>query len=345
MQIKDQIKLPENSIVHQPAVFYRITALWALSEAFLGGVLHALHLPGTGLFVGGAAVLCISLLAFYCPARHAILKATILVILIKGMLSPHSPPGAYLAVFIQGGLGYLFFWSKRYFKVSCLLLGVITQLQSALQRLVVMLIVFGADLYQVADGFVDYILKKAGIAAGDYVLYVVLLYIGLHVLMGVLVGWLAGRLPRRLKNEHHSIKISSTLVEQTPMITKDKRKSRSKFLMSGVMIGSIALLASSLYFGIIDDSTVYAILARAILILVIWVWVLSSFLQRLLLQWSNSKKSLLAEELSQIISLMPFIKQMAHDCWLSLAHLPLLKRIFLLPVKLTACVIVENNSN
>ena len=33
-------------------VQHRLIAVWALAEGFLGGILHGLHLPVTGLVVG-----------------------------------------------------------------------------------------------------------------------------------------------------------------------------------------------------------------------------------------------------------------------------------------------------
>ena len=44
---------------------WRITALWGFSEATLGGILHAFKIPFTGLFVGSAAVIFISLIAHF----------------------------------------------------------------------------------------------------------------------------------------------------------------------------------------------------------------------------------------------------------------------------------------
>ncbi|MEJ8757902.1 hypothetical protein WG947_12885 [Pontibacter sp. H259] len=320
----------------QPAVFYRITALWALSEALLGGVLHALHLPGTGLFVGGAAVLCISLLAHFCPDRKAILKATVLVLLIKGILSPHTPPGAYLAVSIQGGLGYLLFQSKRYFKISCFLLGILTQLQSALQRLVVMVFMFGADLYQVAHGFVNYILKKAGFPEGEYVLYIVLAYLGLHVLMGVLVGWIAGRLPDKLKQQQ-VVNFPELKAGSIQELTAGKPKTGrgKKSLITLVSIVSVILIAG-LYVGILSYNTAYTILLRGVLVLVLWVWVISPFLKKILLKWSHTRKTKLANELSQVLDLMPFIKLLVINCWASLSGHSLAYRLLLFPKRFIA---------
>lgn len=312
-----------------------------MCEAFLGGVLHALHLPGTGLFVGGAAVLCISLLAHHCPSRKAILKATILVILVKGILSPHTPPGAYLAVFIQGSLGYLLFQARSYFKLSCLLLGVLTQLQSALQRLVVMLVMFGADLYQVAHGFVNYILKKAGFAEGDYVLYIVIGYIGLHVLMGIFVGWLAGRLPTMLKKQQHKIDLSAyayTAAEAVTVLPRKKKRAWKRFLPL-LIISVLCILAASVYFDLIVYNTAYSIVIRAVIIVALWVWVLSPLLRKVMQRWSISKRSALAAEIDQVLQVTPYIYKTAKICWASTSQLPIPKRLLFFPIRLIALTI------
>jgi hypothetical protein len=43
----------------------RLTALWALSEAAFGGVLHAFQVPFTGLFINASAIIFITLIAYY----------------------------------------------------------------------------------------------------------------------------------------------------------------------------------------------------------------------------------------------------------------------------------------
>ncbi|MEO5572384.1 MAG: hypothetical protein ABIT08_02485, partial [Bacteroidia bacterium] len=85
----------------------RITALWAFSEALLGGILHALQVPFAGLVLSAFAVICISALAVSDYHRGKILKATLLVVIVKALLSPHTPVAAYFAVFLQGLFGEL----------------------------------------------------------------------------------------------------------------------------------------------------------------------------------------------------------------------------------------------
>ncbi len=103
-------------------VTLRITALWAFSEAFMGGILHGLQIPFAGLVLGFVAAVCITLIALGNTQSGEILKATLLVIAVKFILSPHTPPMAYLAVLIQGAVGELLFLNKRFFKLAAFIL-------------------------------------------------------------------------------------------------------------------------------------------------------------------------------------------------------------------------------
>lgn len=77
----------------------RLTALWALSESGLGGMMHAVKIPFTGFFLGGFAIVIITLIAHFSKTPFkSILQATLLVILVKAAASPHSPPMAYLSL-------------------------------------------------------------------------------------------------------------------------------------------------------------------------------------------------------------------------------------------------------
>src|SRR5688500_16642386 len=107
-------------------VKYRLIAVWALAEGFMGGILHGLHLPVTGLVVGSIAVCCLALLSQVSEYRSDILKATILVMAVKALLSPFSPPMAYFAVFSQGFLAAILFNTSSNFRLNCFLLAVLT---------------------------------------------------------------------------------------------------------------------------------------------------------------------------------------------------------------------------
>ena len=109
----------ENTEVHSNGILSaskieKLTALWALGESALGGILHALRFPLRGMIISSVAIIIISMIARFSNKRGQILKSTVLVILIKGVISPHTPLTAYLAVFLQGSLGELFFFTKKF---------------------------------------------------------------------------------------------------------------------------------------------------------------------------------------------------------------------------------------
>ena len=142
-------------------IYYRLIALWVLCEAMLGGIIHGLKIPVSGLFVGSSAVICICLIAWYVPQKGAIIKATIIVAIFKMMLSPQAPPPAYIAVFFQGLLGeLLFFRNKKFYQLSCILLAVLSLLESGIQRILVLTIVYGNDLWKVINDFINGLTKQ-----------------------------------------------------------------------------------------------------------------------------------------------------------------------------------------
>ena len=67
---------------NKPYLFHiKLTAIWAVSESGLGGLLHAIKLPFSGLFLGSLAVLIITYLAYISQNKfNTILKATLLVV-------------------------------------------------------------------------------------------------------------------------------------------------------------------------------------------------------------------------------------------------------------------------
>ena len=138
----------------------RLTALWALSESGLGGFMHALKIPFTGFFLGGFAIVIITLIAHHTHHKSkSILQATLLVILVKALVSPHSPPMAYIAVAFQGLSGLALFALIPNTRLAAALFGLIALMESAVQKFLVMTLIFGKSLWEALDLFVKAILK------------------------------------------------------------------------------------------------------------------------------------------------------------------------------------------
>jgi len=210
----------------------RLIAIWALSEATLGGVLHALKIPLTGIFINGSAVIIIALIAYFADKRGTILKATLIVLLVKAAVSPHTPLNAYLAVSLQGLIGEIIFNSKKYFKIKAIIFGFITLFLSGIQRIIVVTILFGENLWDSIDLFGTYVLRQLPFMIDESANYEVSywligFYVGVHLLVGIIIGIFAGKTPEKLSNlDNYSLYIFNKDEElnQSKYLKKRKRK-------------------------------------------------------------------------------------------------------------------------
>lgn len=173
-----------------PHFWFQLTALWAFVEVTLGGMLHAIRVPLTGVVVGGTAVAIISIIGRSSenPWKD-ILRATSLVIIVKAGASPHSPLPAYLAVAFQGLLGAVIFQVFKFCKASVVLFSVSAMLESALQKLILMTVLYGKSLWIAIDIFVKTTLQSfhvESVTSGSYV--IVLVYLTIYLVWGLYLG-------------------------------------------------------------------------------------------------------------------------------------------------------------
>ncbi len=314
---------------------WKITALWGFSEAAFGGILHAFQIPFTGLFVGGAAVLFISLIAYYSEDKGDILKSTIIVLIVKAMISPHSPITAYLAVSLQGILGEIFFYRKNFFKLSALLLGISVPLSSAFQKLIILTVVFGNTLWESIDTFSNVLLKQFSISGGNAVHFSILiisLYAGIHFIAGIIIGTAAGQLPEWI-NENKK-QLDSTFKEEYTLPSNNKRSKKRPWWKrkSGILFFTFATITAALSYlhpGISDNKAVdiLIMIIRSVVIMFVWYNWLSPILLKQFKKILNKKKSAYADDVNEIISLFPRLKTLLAGSWKLSAGFKGLKRI------------------
>jgi ABC-type thiamin/hydroxymethylpyrimidine transport system permease subunit len=263
-------------------IYYRLIALWVLCEAMLGGIIHGLKIPVSGLFVGSCAVVCICLIAWYVPQKGAILKATIIVAIFKMMLSPQAPPPAYIAVFFQGLMGeLLFLQNRKMFKLSCILLAVLALLESGLQRILVLTIVYGNDLWKVINDFINGLTKQK--IATNYSLLIGSSYVVLHLATGLFVGWwtslLPGRIERWKKEGKYKMEISDVQATTLPAVIKKRKRLRTGLFITWIIL--IALYVQS-YCNIgkplLPSHIALKIFIRSLIIVLGWIFVIGPLL-------------------------------------------------------------------
>ncbi len=178
----------ENSNNEQAVV--RLSALWALAEISLGGLLHALRLPLTGLLVGSVALACIYLIVKSTNSYSSVLKALVIVSAIKMMATPHASPFSYLAMSVQtfcclpliGRRGDSRKWVTAMFLLA--------SLYSPIQKLMILYVTFGHDgLAVVFNEFAKWVAPT--MSTTSLISIPIIIWIGAHLIVGFLLAkWL-----------------------------------------------------------------------------------------------------------------------------------------------------------
>jgi hypothetical protein len=284
----------------------RLTALWALSESGLGGVMHALKIPFTGFFLGGFAIVIIALIAQLSEQKFTtIIKATALVILIKAAASPHSPPMAYIAVGFQGLAGAVLFSTIPYRYLASILFGGIALLESAAQKFLVATLLFGKSIWEALDAFVAGILKDLSVFADfSFSFWLIGIYTAMYVLWGLVLGWWAAGLHNRLlKQKDEILNAYARLNKDTETVVEiKKRKTKGKLLFTVFILVFIVLV-----FAIQGNQykALYAI-ARTIAALALLFWIVTPFIQWCIQYWVKRKQHTTA--FTQLVAQLPELK-------------------------------------
>ena len=296
--------------------------MWAFSEAFLGGILHAFHVPFAGLLLSSFAVMCMVALTLHGHTKGQLLKATLLVIMLKAILSPHTPVSAYFAVLLQGLFGEIFFFLGLPFFLSCLLLGIASLLQSSFQKLIILTLLFGVDFWEAMNEFLNSINKMMGAGDFNYSFYLVSIYIGLHFCAGIIVGIFCSRLPHYLSSSSLEFKSNEMNIPQTDFIFPNKNYKRSKFTKPIYWI-LLLLLIYALYQAYSESSILLLVkskamrlIVRSTLFLLLWYFFISPLLLIIFQKWLAKQKSKFTGEVESLIKLIPEMKFIVEKCWM-----------------------------
>lgn len=307
----------------------RLTAIWGFSEAAFGGILHAFKIPLTGLFVGGAAVILISLIAHFSEKKNEILKSTLIVILVKAVVSPHTPLNAYIAVSLEGILGYSIFSVIRHEKTAAVMLGFLALFLSSLQKILVLTLLFGNSLWESIDEFAGFIAKEIHISGNSFNMSISFILIGIyssvHIAGGIYAGIVAGRIPewiRSKENEGGRLKIE---FENGADFYGDEKKRKRKpwyARKSGMILLSVLfiIMIASYFFPVLGRDRAYSILLmiiRAFTITFVWFVVFSPFVVKFVRRILERKKSGHSAELEYIVNLFPGFRRVISYSWKS----------------------------
>jgi hypothetical protein len=274
--------------------------------------MHALHLPFTGIFVGGFAILIVSLLASLPEEDEVkntsifsrISKATIIVLLVKAAVSPQSPPPAYIAVAFQGFTGALLFQFFP-FKLAAILLGVIAMAESALQRIVIATIIYGKSLWTAIDSAFNSIVKEFHLPTDmSFSLWIIVIYAGVYALWGLMLGMWMIKLPKQIRARADLIYSYPEALE-VPAVQSPKNKFRKRLLVMAVV-----LLFISIVFLLERENigrAVYVVL-RTIAVVALLIWVVNPAFRWLIARWVRKPGSENAQAFKDVMNFLPEVR-------------------------------------
>lgn len=282
----------------------KLTAIWAVSESGLGGLLHAIKIPFSGLFLGSFAVIIVTYFAHTHTNRFsAIIKATFLVVLIKAIVSPHSPPMAYVAVLFQGVLGAIIYGAFGVNRLAAISFGAIALLESAFQKILTLTIIFGEGLWESIQQFFDGMQNKLHAEwIADLPWLFLILYGAVYFFIGIIAGSMAVKLPQKVFYNAKSLQ-NVNLNQDTESIPLKKRKKKRIWLIVGLLLfSSIVFLVSGSY-----NQALYIVL-RTLAAVIFFLFVFNPFFKYVMKKWVAKQKSNKEQKLNSIMDMMPSIR-------------------------------------
>lgn len=277
--------------------------------------MHAVKTPFTGFFVGGFAVVCIGLIAFYSGKNfRIIIQSTVLVILVKAAVSPHSPITAHFAVLFQGVAGALFYSLISNFSVASVIFGFIALLESAVQKIIILTLIFGKSLWEALDSFVSGVIKNFSVPADfSFSNWVVVFYVALYSIWGIILGFWISKLPRRIELRSKKILRSfrSTKMESDMLLPGNKGKRKKIFILFLVLlfIVSVFMLGGS------DSNKVLFVVLRTLAAIALLFYLVQPVLKWLLNKWLVRKAEQHKAKLQNILDALPEMKNLVRPAF------------------------------
>lgn len=254
-----------------------------------------------------------------------------LVLVIKGLVSPHSPPTAYIAVTFQAVTGALIFRYMPGLLFGSIFFFTLGLIESAMQRMLTLTILYGITLWKAIDTWGEYVTKQWGVllplsSSG----LIILIYLAIHLIFGIGVGWFTYKIIRAVNKHWGENKYKLYLGAEDNREFINRKSTGSKILRRWVLFFMLAIVIALAYYLPDHDHDIRSGLIsiiRALAILVVWFVFLAPLFIRLLKNWLNKKHKELANEIASTMDMFPQLLWIIDKAWKETAALHFLKRL------------------
>jgi hypothetical protein len=279
-------------------------------------MLHLLHIPLTGLLVGSSAVIFISLIAHYSNNKSSILKATLLVLIIKFIVAPFTPLPAYFSLFMEGLLGLFFYNILNLKRSASVLLGFSILLFFSIQRIFTYTILFGITLWESLDLFADFIFKQFALTSNLKISFsysLISAYVLIHIIVGIIAGIVANKIPNWVENFSYNIEFEKIKIEKGNNNLWYKKKTRITFIILTLLLILLSYTTIVLDSNLLLNITIMII--RSIIIMLLWYFFIAPYAEIFVKNILNKKRIKYSTEVENIFNLLPEIGALVKYSW------------------------------
>lgn len=275
------------------------------------------------------AIICIILIGS--ADTNAILKALLLVCIVKFTLSPQTPLTAYIAVGFQGLTGYLLLRPKTLFLAKCILFAALAMTQTALQKALVLTLVYSSQFWSAINNLINSLLKDFGIKDQNYAFIVLSVYVVIHIIAGIFAAVFAYRFSKIHISKRRDEASGGKILNQNEIAAFLQRKKKKHFKVVPVILVLFAILFVLKYYSIIPANStgneIVQILIRGALIILIWTYFFAPIITTFFFRWLMQKRTAFKDEIAVLLTFTPEIKEIVNKSWKDSKNLNVFRRV------------------
>ena len=216
------------------------------------------------------------------------------------------------------------FSTKKFYRLSSLLLGLLVLFFSGVQKIIVLTILFGNTLWDSLDIFIKQIsFEILNIDHPDinYGYLLIFGYILIHLTAGLFIGLYAGLLPQKLNYYKSRIPSEAELQDGEEVPRKEKRKKKSWFIRPTgifIIVISIGVIVLSYLSPELEENVALSIvimLVRSVIITFAWYALIAPIVKNIFQRFVAKRKTEYSKDLEGIILMFPQFKAIVNYCW------------------------------
>ena len=297
----------------------RLTALWAFCESGLGGLLHALQIPITGPVVGGLAVIIITFIAKISDHKYSqILQSLLIVLVVKAIVSPYTPFPAYIAVSFQALMGFILFRLLKINLLSILLLSIIAMLESAIQQLLILTLLFGQSFWKTTNHMMDFIAKQWGFSTINGNQWLIAIFLLIYFIIGIIIALMAYRIIKGFSIDNDGAWANTKSFNTQPDLPEipERKNVRNKLWL---MIILMLILSAFLFLFAANAKQGWLAVLKSVSwtlsVILVWYMIIGPLFSRFIMWLLKKKESRHSENISRTLSLLPVLRPLTAMVW------------------------------